>query len=79
MATTQRRTSIRKTLAVCAFAVSAALLGVSSPVASAAPATIPVTALPTLDTPEAWAAVKANALAGYPVSDKLSASCGAKQ
>jgi hypothetical protein len=80
MATTQRRSSIRRAFSVGAVAVAATVLGASSPIASAAAiGASSASSVSTLDTPANWAVVKAAAASGYFVPDKYAASCGAKQ
>lgn len=83
MAITQRPTLIRRAvISVSAIAIAAAVAGAGSPIASAAstsgsPASS-LTSLPDqINSPVAQAAVNKAASAGYPVSAKLAASCGA--
>jgi hypothetical protein len=83
MAITQRRTLVRRAfVSVSAAAIAATVLAAGSSTASAAPTSgspaASLTSLPDqINTPAALAAGKKAALAGYPVSPKLAASCGA--
>ena len=76
MATTPRRTLIRRAASVSAIAIAVSVLGVGSPVASAAP--VKAAGIPALGSAAALAAVKDAAATGYTLPAKFGANCGSQ-